>query len=403
MVDRRLPFDEWVLPRVPYRSTGGDVVVAVAVLALGAFVALFGLSAPPDPSLPLGTEGARWALIVICAAAVVVRRRLPLVTVSTTGAAMIAQVGLVGGSLELSSAIAFADSLYAAMLVGSARVRRIVLVVAAVVAVSMFLAARPTTIAEVVSTCLGALAIVGLSLVWGLSVRQRDALVAAERERADAVARAAEIEREHAVRAERLSMAGELHDEIAARLSAITLQTGALAAREHHDESERQALAAVRASSIEALTELRSLISMLTDDSASTEVARGLELAALQEHAASFGVDLEASVDVPGGALTTAGSNALMRIARECIANAARHAPGEPLRMRVATDGDAVVLEAHNAMRGAGDPGTGLGVDLMAERWRAVGGTGEAGAQVDGTWLVRASVPRAAAQGSEAA
>ncbi|MFM2475568.1 hypothetical protein K6Y82_52740, partial [Burkholderia cenocepacia] len=134
-----------------------------------------------------------------------------------------------------------------------------------------------------------------------------------------------EAERESAVRDERTGMARELHDELAARLSAIALQSAALAARAPNDEEV--AVRAIRTSSVEALDELRQLIGVLTTGRDDDAVAVGIDdVEALRRDAERFAVDLDAEVDVPTGAIGAAASHALMRIAREALVNAARHA-----------------------------------------------------------------------------
>ena len=83
---------------------------------------------------------------------------------------------------------------------------------------------------------------------------------------------------------------------------------------------------------------------------------------------------------------------ALIRIAREALTNARRHAPDSPVELRLAI-GDEAVLTVRNpvppgVVAGAG----GYGLTGMAERAALVGGEVTAGSD-GGFFTVRATVP----------
>lgn len=400
---RRTPLDEYVLPLVRYRTRAGVVAVAAIVLVGGLVATALDVGRAADPSLPLGVPWLPWVLPVVAAACMLVKRRTPAVAVAGTATLLLLDVAAVTGGLSLVLVIAFFDAVYAAMLDPRPRIRRLVVAIVlaagvALLAVWLVQSAGDVDVAEGVALVVAVGMLAGAPAVLGTSVRQRDELLAAETERADAVARAADAERDRAVRGERAAMARELHDEIAARLSAIALQSAALSARVPADDAATAAsVRAMRASSVEALEELRQLIDVLTSGREDDAVAAGIDdPGALRRDAERFGIDLDADVDVPVGAVGSAASHALMRIARESLANAARHAPGARVRMRAAVDGDAVTLDVENALV-PGAPaadGNGLGTALMAERWHAVGGSGSAGPTDDGRWVVHATVPR---------
>jgi signal transduction histidine kinase len=80
---------------------------------------------------------------------------------------------------------------------------------------------------------------------------------------------------------------------------------------------------------------------------------------------------------------------AVYRIVQEALTNAAKHAPGAAVDVRVALGPAAEVV-----VDSAGRPGTGhgLGLDGMRERAAALGGTLTAGPGGRG-WLVRAELP----------
>ena len=88
----------------------------------------------------------------------------------------------------------------------------------------------------------------------------------------------------------------------------------------------------------------------------------------------------------------------LYRLVREALANASRHAPGQPVEVCVQVFADGAVRATVSnpcPMRdrrevGGGDGG--LGLSAMAGRVRMVGGQLSAGAE-DGRWVVRAELP----------
>ena len=85
----------------------------------------------------------------------------------------------------------------------------------------------------------------------------------------------------------------------------------------------------------------------------------------------------------------TTGSTAY-RIVQEALTNAAKHAPGSPVTVRLVAAPALVEL----AVDSAGTPGAGAGMGLttMRERAQAVGGRCVAGPEGDG-WRVHATLP----------
>ena len=112
--------------------------------------------------------------------------------------------------------------------------------------------------------------------------------------------------------------------------------------------------------------------------------------------------------------LSTEVDQAAYRILQESLTNATKHG-GSPAAVTVTTAGQTVQIEVRNAVEqalpaadGAAHldrpvhPGTGLGLVIMGERARAVGGELEAGSR-DGHWLVRARLPASPAHRNEQA
>ncbi|MGO1770178.1 MAG: sensor histidine kinase [Microbacterium sp.] len=397
---RRVPFDEWVMPGVPYRSLAGDAVQAAVALLAG--VAAWVIPVAARWILPLPDDLLRWhwPIVGLSVAVLLVKRRFP-VTAVAVGSAQLVVLVLTVGVFPALPAIVVVDVLYAAMLYATQRRRLVVcgLAAAAVLAQVISIGLREAS-PRVVPLAIGLAAVLSVPLIWGTAVRQRDELLRAETERADAIARASEAERTAAVRAERADVASQLHDEIAARLSAISLQASALASRTD-DPRAADAIAAMRASSREALGELHTLIGVLAQDRADDGSARDHGSSAtpddpteaLRQQAAAFGIDL--AIDGDAGSLPPPVTSALERIGREAIANAAKHAPGTAVSVFLSRDRDAVTMRVENALAGsagARTTGSGLGTRLMSARWEAVGGIGSAG-PVEGAWRVETTVP----------
>jgi signal transduction histidine kinase len=90
---------------------------------------------------------------------------------------------------------------------------------------------------------------------------------------------------------------------------------------------------------------------------------------------------------------------AVYRIVLEALPNAAKHAPGAPVTVRVAV-GAGVAIRVASA--GRPQSGTGLGLDGMRERAETLGGTLRAGAEEPG-WVVAAELPLRAGRRREVA
>jgi signal transduction histidine kinase len=234
---------------------------------------------------------------------------------------------------------------------------------------------------------------------WGALVRQRY-LARCERER-----RAAEDQAERvaaARRHERETIAREMHDVLGHRLSLVAASAGALEYRpDAPAEQIARAAGVVRAGAHQALEELREVIGVLRADDLDGTAGDGppqptlADLAALvdESRAAGVAVDLEdgTSGEVPG----TLGRTAY-RIVQEGLTNARRHAPGQPVRVRVTgSAGEVLCVEVRNPLpevRPVSD-GRGTGLVGLGERAASVGGRLEHGETAGGDFRVIAELP----------
>ena len=269
---------------------------------------------------------------------------------------------------------------------------------------------------EVIVTIGAAAAFLGTPLWWARSVRQHKQIARTEFERAEAATVIAELDRRAAVEAERARMARDLHDVVAGHLSAIAIQSAAaLRIVETRDGSPvgiggpgvHDIVTSIRANSIDALTEMRSMIGLLRGDGAADEPlspGRVEELHRLVTSARASGTDVHIDGDCAPGAhrtpvLPAAVDHAAYRIVQEALTNAVVHAPGAATGVDIRCDGDALTIVITNDMTptdsdhpGRVDGRTGTGLSNMRQRAELLGGILHAGCEGD-RWCVKAVLP----------
>lgn len=240
---------------------------------------------------------------------------------------------------------------------------------------------------------------VELGLALGWAMRGQRLLVLRTEERALERARLAALE-------ERRRIARDVHDALAHTLTVMMVHLNAarLAVR---DDPERaaEALDELGALGRVGLVEVRRSVGLL---SAPLQFDGPLDptsaATAVEELVASYrraGVDVDLRLDVDMACMGRLGDapadlwRGAHRILQEALANAVRHAPGAPVRVRVDIDDASVRLEVVNdrrAVQTRAMPGGGAGLRGMRERVVALGGwldAGPAGPQ----WAVRAALP----------
>jgi signal transduction histidine kinase len=206
-----------------------------------------------------------------------------------------------------------------------------------------------------------------------------------------------------------LELARELHDSVAGRVAAIGLQAaGARRVLESRPDRAAEALVGIETEARAANAELRRMLDELRGRASEEEAPpSGLaRVADLVDTARRSGAIRSADVEVDPRALALADralDRAAFRIVEEGVRNAAIHAGGSDLRVRVAVDRGILRVEVENGPPphlparevGATDhtPGSGLGLVGMRERAALRGGTVDAGATSDGGFLVLARLP----------
>lgn len=242
------------------------------------------------------------------------------------------------------------------------------------------------------------LAIVGLPLFAGIAWREREREFVRARNETEQLLGVQDAVIAEAVAQERLHLARELHDVASHAVGVMMLQAGAAAAQRDSDPARaRAALESVLAAASQATAELDTLARMLTagaQPSASPEAGGlGDALDDLIERMRGAGLTITQALGVLPTDQRVVG--AVYRTVQEALTNAARHAPGTRVAVRVDRVGDSAVVEVIDSGHPVGDgaEGSGFGLEGLAERIRALGGELSAGVRPEGGFAVRARVP----------
>ena len=322
------------------------------------------------------------------------RRRFPVATLVVSGALAAALFHLdqpAGVVAVFSPAVAlFALALRrgrpAQMLAGAAAV-------VAVIMADVMSGGSPT-----VPQTLGHVLLVSIPLLAAEVMRTHRSYLEVLEERLALAEQTSEREAEHRAEQERLRIARELHDLAAHTLTEINVQAGA-AAEQLAPGPARAALERIEDASHRAMGELRAVLGVLRSPSQVASPllpAPGVEdLPGLVDQARSSGLDVALRTEgEPPSQLSNASSLAVYRIVQESLTNARRHAPGAPARVEGTFGAEEILIlvENPNSRPTAEGAGSGVGVQGMAERASAVGGTLHAGPEGD-RFAVHAKLP----------
>ena len=367
------------------------VVAAARVVALAALVIWVVVAS---------AHAAQQGLVVLCgvaaAAALVLARRWPVLAPAVATAALIV-ANTVGGLPEDGRG----DSPFLLMLIWSAflggrnAAPRWQPWIAAIglAYVAMVVSSPASGVSEVVFPAILYLGpwLAGLSVQTLTSQAERARLWAAEAEAAR------ETTVRNAILEERLDIARELHDIVAHRLSAVSLQ--AQVARRQAEAGlpvPPDQLRTVEVTAQQSMADMRRILGLLRpEDGAATldPQASLADLGHLLETADASGHRVDFEQSGQARALAPAASLAAYRIVQEALTNARRHGGHGVTRVRLAWSDSTLHLEVTNPVRAA-QPSVhpGHGIHGMAERAQLFGGTLTSGIEGD-RWAVRAVLP----------
>jgi signal transduction histidine kinase len=199
---------------------------------------------------------------------------------------------------------------------------------------------------------------------------------------------------------ERSRIARELHDVLAHSVSVMLVQAGA--ARQvltTKPEEARQALLAVEASGREAMSELRSLLGLLDEETDDIDLAPqpGLgHIETLVSRVRDAGLPLELRVEGSPVRLRVGVDLAAYRIVQEALTNSLKYsglARTQVVLMYRERELKIEVLDEGRQEMPAGDPSAGRGLVGMQERVAMYGGRLEAGPRLERGYAVRAWLP----------
>ncbi|WP_435973718.1 sensor histidine kinase [Streptomyces sp. Qhu_M48] len=393
---------------LPLRSPGGgrlpsrtaDALVAGVVLLVVAAWTLFSARYADEPAVRtlLG-----WALILVGCGALYFRRRQPVAVALVTLVACVVYYPLSAQDGPLM--IAFALALYTTAAEGRFAAA-VALAAVTLLAVGVGEVRQQPGHRQIDDTSLAMLAGWLISLVAvGRAQRTRIAYLHEVEQRALAAEREQEARARQSATEERLRISREVHDVLGHSISLINVQSGAALHRlgkgpapEAGLVTATEALQAVKATSKDALRELRATLGVLRRADEPTPTApssSGLALLGdLAGRARSAGLDVRTDVTGTPVPLPPPVDLAAYRIVQESLTNVTRHAGARSVRIALDWGADAVRLRIEDDGEGApeGRP-LGSGVRGMAERARALGGelTAENGA--GGGFLVDARLP----------
>jgi signal transduction histidine kinase len=200
---------------------------------------------------------------------------------------------------------------------------------------------------------------------------------------------------------ERARIAREIHDVLAHSLGALGIQIqAARAVLTDHGAADRasEILAAAQRMAAEGLVDTRRAVHALRADTLPLDE----ELARVSDsHAQRYHVPATFDVGGSPAPLPPDATVALLRVAQESLVNAAKHAAGQGVAVRLDYSDAEVRLTVRNDLPpGSGPDGEagvstvngGYGLTGMRERLRLLNGTLQAGRQ-DNQWIVTAELP----------
>lgn len=365
----------------------GDVALA---LALAVFAAL-------DVLLSPDWRGPAPVNVVVAPAmglSLLWRRTRPLVTL------LAVMAGLAGLSLAFGSTQAWTNVFVIVVAVYSAAAYASnPLAVMAVTAAGVTVFTLQDPLIYSFGEALWGSSLAGLTFLAGLGGRALHTRSSALERRAETLDLEEEERAAAAAAAERRRIARELHDIISHSLGVVVLQAGAAEQVLHRDpERAREVLRSIRATGQEAIAEMATLLGLIRGGPELSREPRpclaDLDRLVTTMREAGLVVDLELEGRRP--TLPAAVELSAFRVVQEGLTNAAKHASGARVRVRVRFGDEELEIEVvDEGSPTSNGPGARHGLAGLRERVAVFGGRFESGPLPEGGWLLRATFPLA--------
>lgn len=393
---------EWGMTEPAARRRSTELLVAAGSAALCVtvgFAEARGLSVYPRlSSLPLSIPGTgrlpiylaalvHYGMVPLVGSALLLGRRRRPVAVAVALTILATMTPLIPAALAALFTVASMRSIRTTCAVTAV----------ALLPLPLYLALQPSLSSASLATALTGGVLVGGAVGWGLFLRGLHDR--GKQARAQAVLRAEQIRQR-----ERESLAREMHDVLAHRLSLLSVHAGALEVNPGAPpEQVAQAVGVIRSSAHQAMEDLQQVLGVLRTplqaEGARPEPPQPTlgDIAPLLEESRTAGmrIDLTDEVLHRSQIPPTTGRTAY-RIVQEALTNAHKHAPGHDVRIALrGAPGAGLSLEVTNTVpagEGPNLPGSGSGLIGLSERAALVGGDLTYGPHGE-THHVRAQLP----------
>jgi signal transduction histidine kinase len=228
-------------------------------------------------------------------------------------------------------------------------------------------------------------------------VREREARVAVLTARAEVLEREQELRVREAAERERSTIARELHDVVAHKVSVMVVQAGAeRSVLDPTATSTEETLRTIEAAGREALVELRRLLGVLRsgEEPSRAPLPTLADVDTLVAQVRDAGVNVELRVEGQRRRLAPGVELSAFRIVQEALTNVLKHANGAHAFVALRFEEAALEIEVWDEGGSIGAPGPGTGNGLLGIRERVAlhGGRVDVGPSGDG-YAVRAWLP----------
>ncbi len=306
-------------------------------------------------------------------------------------------LGLLGSFWALAGGLGWPPAIVALYTLGR-RCRAVAmlvpwLVATVAVAVTPVLLTQDLPIGRIVLTVAFVALYAGAPAALGLLVSTRARLTESLRQLERAREEALAASRDAARAQDRARIGREIHDAVGHHATLIAVGAAAIAASTGEEDTRRSA-EQLRQLAKRALAEMRAALGLLDG---SEHVAGLAEICALVAGSRAAGVAVEFDERGQPVEVAPGTGRAVYRVVQESLTNAARHAAGAPVSVRLSWRPTELAVEVGNGPTSVvprrREAGGGAGLTGLAERVSAAGGCLTAGPRPDGGFAVRAVFP----------